>query len=314
MTAIEPTHLTHATIVGTDRITDTERSARNLEMARAGFLARYRTESTRKGYATALRQWFDFCQTRFVDPLKVERGHIEVWARTLEDADGFSLSTVANKLNALSGFYRLATADGYCDRDPMLNVVRPKIPRESPREGLTRTELHDLVTASEPDPRDYALVTILGYNGLRVSEALGIDIERVEKHKGQTLVNVRRKGGKWQPIPFAVETAWAIERLSGARTEGPLFLSREGNRLDSHGAGRIVKRLARQAGITKHITPHSLRHTFVTLSRDMGVSDGDIQAATGHADGRMISYYDRHAAAIQRNPTHALAAYVRRAT
>lgn len=220
---------------------------------------------------------------------------------------------IANKLNALAGFYRLAAWDGYCEQDPMVRVTRPKIPRESPREGLTRTELHDLVTAAEADPKDYALVTVLGYNGLRVSEALGIDIERLDRHKGQMLVTVKRKGGKFQPIPFAVETAWAIEQLIAGRTEGPLFLSRYGNRLDTPGAGRIVKRLAKQIGIRKRVTPHSLRHTFVTLLRDMGVSDGDIIAATGHADPRMCSYYDRNAAVIQRNPTHQLASWVRRA-
>lgn len=122
-------------------------------------------------------------------------------------------------------------------------------------------------------------------------------------------------GARWwyQPIPFAPETAYAIEQLIGDRVAGPLFLSRGGNRLDTHGAGRIVKRLCRRVGITKHITPHSLRHTFVSLARDMGVSDGDIQAATGHADSRMVSYYDRRKYAIQRNPTAALASWVRRA-
>lgn len=151
MSAVEPVHLVDAQLVGPDRFTDTERAHRDLEVAVAGFLARYRVRSTRAGYATSLRQWVEFCGVHFIDPLRARRGDIELWARKLEEIDGLKPSSVANKLNALSGFYRIAHADGFCESNPM---------RESPREGLTRTELFDLVTAAEGDPRDYALVSI----------------------------------------------------------------------------------------------------------------------------------------------------------
>ncbi len=84
--------------------------------------------------------------------------------------------------------------------------------------------------------------------------------------------------------------------------------------MDRRGAARVVARVVRQAHITKRITPHSFRHTFVTLALDAGQRERDIAASTGHADSRMVAYYDRNRDAIARNSTHAVAAWVEGAT
>ena len=94
------------------------------------------------------------------------------------------------------------------------------------------------------------------------------------------------------------------------RTTGPVLVTRSGTRLDRRGAARIVARVARNAGITKRITPHSLRHTFVTMALDAGQAERDIAISTGHADTRMVAYYDRGRDNISRNSTHAVAAWV----
>jgi integrase len=75
-------------------------------------------------------------------------------------------------------------------------------------------------------------------------------------------------------VPLAPRTARAIDLAVGERTEGPLFLAADGRRLDRHGAGRIVRRTARRAGITKNVTPHTLRHAFITAV-DAGVVASD---------------------------------------
>lgn len=278
------------------------------------FLARYRVKTTRDGYALALRQWFEWIRGRGVDPLKAERYQIEVWARELE-ASGLKLTTVAAKLNGLAGYYRFAQADGYMVKNPMAFVVRPQIQRESTTVGLTRPELHDLVRAAEQStPQDHLAIMILAYNGVRAGELCGMDIEHLGRHKGAPTVSIIRKGGKRQIIPFAYPTAWALERHLAVHPvgSGALFLTREGNRLDSKSLGRIVKRMYVAAGIGKRGHPHALRHTFVTLSRDAGESDRDIIASTGHADSRMVEFYDRSRDAIERNVTHGLASFVER--
>ena len=74
---------------------------------------------------------------------------------------------------------------------------------------------------------------------------------------------------------------------------GPLLLTQARSRLNRHAATRIVNRLAKGAGITKHISPHSLRHSFITAALDAGVPLRDVQIAAGHSDPRTTTRYNR---------------------
>ena len=87
-------------------------------------------------------------------------------------------------------------------------------------------------------------------------------------------------------ILLAPRTARAIDLAIGERTGGPVFLAADGRRLDRHGAGRIVRPTARRAGIGKAVTPHTLRHAFITAALDAGVLLRDVQEAASHADPR----------------------------
>jgi len=92
--------------------------------------------------------------------------------------------------------------------------------------------------------------------------------------------------------------------------KGPVFLAADGRRLDRHGAGRIVRRTARRAGIAKAVTPHTLRHAFITAALDAGVPLRDVQEATSHADPRTTMRYDRACGSLDRHATYIVAAYV----
>jgi len=85
-------------------------------------------------------------------------------------------------------------------------------------------------------------------------------------------------------IPLAPRTARAIDLAIGERTDGPMFPTHDGQRLDRHGAGRIVRKVARRAGITKAVTPHTLRHAFITAAQGRGVaSDATFSSSREHA-------------------------------
>src|SRR5690348_5816099 len=101
---------------------------------------------------------------------------------------------------------------------------------------------------------------------VRVSEATGADIEHLGLERGHRTLVITRKGGKVVTIPLVPRTARAIDLAVGERGDGPLFLAADGRRLDRHGAGRIVRRVARRAGLTKKAGPHTQRHAFITAA------------------------------------------------
>jgi integrase len=142
-----------------------------------------------------------------------------------------------------------------------------------------------------------------------VSEATGADIEHLGLERGHRTLVITRKGGKVVTISLAPHTARAIDLATGERTEGPLFLAKGGRRLDRHGAARIVRRVTRRAGITKNVSPHTLRHAF-TAALDAGVPLRDVQEAASHADPRTTMRYDRARTSLDRHATYIVATYV----
>jgi integrase len=165
------------------------------------------------------------------------------------------------------------------------------------------------VAAGLGPPAEHALISLLALNGLRVSEAPGAGIEALGIERGHRTLVITRKGGKVVTIPLAPRTARAIDLAIGERIEGPIFLT-AGRRLDRHGAGRIVRRTARRAGITKPVGPHTLRHALITAALDAGVPLRDVQEAASHADPRTTMRYDRARTSLDRHATYIVAAYV----
>jgi integrase/recombinase XerD len=147
-------------------------------------------------------------------------------------------------------------------------------------------------------------------NGLRVSEAAGGDIDRLGLERGHRTLTITRKSGKVVTIPLAPRTARAVDLSVGERREGPVFLAADGRRAHRHGAGRIVRKAARRAGIAKIVTPRTLRHAFITAALDAGVRLRDVQEAASHADPRTTMRYDRARGSLDRHATYIVAAYV----
>lgn len=296
----------------TDLIRPEEISVGKDEIVAASFLAAYRGK-TRELYATNLKLWFRWCERHAIRPLEVSRAHIEVWARELEERDGNKLSTVANKLNTVCRFYRMAKIDRHITDNPAEYIRKPSIPRVSTTTGLTRSELlRCLDVAEKTDPQDHALWCLLAYNGPRIGEALALDVEDLGRVGGYRTIRVKReKGNRDADIPMAPRTSWAIDTMLGTRASGPLFRKRpHGERMDQKAANRIVHRIVKAAGIDKRITPHSLRHTHITLALNAGVSIRDVVNSMGYADARQVSYYDRDKDSLARNATHMVSAFV----
>ena len=278
-------------------------------LALVGYLAGYRG-LTREAYTLDLRQFTTWCRSRSLSLFSVRRADIESFARQLE-ANGRARATVTRRLSTIAGFYKYAVEEELLDHSPAAHVRRPRVDYESHAVALDRNELGALlVAAGLGSPAEQALISLFALNGLRVSEAAGADIEHLGLERGHRTLTITRKGGKVVTIPLAPRTARAIDLAIGERTGGTVFLGADGRRLDRHGAGRLVRKVARRAGITKAVTPHTLRHAFITAALDAGVPLRDVQEAASHADPRTTMRYDRARGSLDRHATYIVAAYI----
>jgi integrase/recombinase XerD len=277
------------------------------QLALAGFLAGY-TGLARDAYALDLRQYASWCQLRDLRLFQARRVDIECFARDLE-AKG--RATITRRLCTIAGFYKYAVEEELLEHSPAAHVRRPRLDYESHATGLDRNELGALlVAAGLGKASEHALISLLALNGLRVSEATGANAEALGQERGHRTLTIIRKGGKVVTIPLAPRTARAIDLAIGERSEGPLFLTADGHRLDRHGAARVVRRVARRAEIIKSVGPHTLRHAFITAALDAGVPLRDVQEAASHADPRTTMRYDRARASLDRHATYVVAAYL----
>jgi integrase/recombinase XerD len=278
-------------------------------LALAGFLAGY-TGLTREAYALDLRQYAGWCQQHHLPLFQARRADIECFARDLE-ARGRARATITRRLCTIAGFYKYAVEEDLLDHSPAAHVRRPRLDYESHATGLDRNELGALlVAAGLGHAAEHALISLLALNGLRVSEATGANIQALGVERGHRTLVITRKGGKLVTIPLAPRTARAIDLAIGERVEGPIFVTLNGQRLDRHGAARTVRRVARRAGITKPVGPHTLRHAFITAALDAGVPLRDVQEAASHADPRTTMRYDRARGSLDRHATYIVAAYL----
>lgn len=284
---------------------------RNAELLAGAFLAQYPAQ-TRQGYRIHLRHWFEWLDSIGVEPLSAERGHIDVWIRYLSEERGLKVQSVCSKINAVSGFYKYAYLDKSIGYNPALHVRRPRITFISTTTGLSRTQLADMLHAAEAESATtHALVCLLGLSGFRIGETLAIDIDDLGMERGFHTVHLaHRKGDRAMTVSLANVTSYALAACKADRTTGPLLLGRDGERMSPGASRRTIARLARKCGINAKITPHSLRHAWATIALDAGVSPRDLVDSAGWSDARMSRYYDRNRNAIERNATHAVAAFI----
>jgi integrase/recombinase XerD len=294
---------------GTTVATRDELFSTNEQLALAGFLAGY-SGLTRDAYTLDLRQYVAWCTEHHLAVFGARRADIECFARHLESL-GRARATIARRLCTVSCLYRYAEQEGLIGISPAAHVRRPRLDYESHATGLDRNEVGAiLVAAGLTGARDHALISLLALNGLRVSEAIGADVEDLGLERGHRTLTILRKGGKVVTIPMAPRTARAIDLAVGERCQGPIFVGSNDRRIDRHAAGRIVRRIARRAGIAKRVGPHTLRHAFITAALDAGVPLRDVQEAASHSDPRTTMRYDRARVSLDRHATYIVATFL----
>ncbi|GAA3614086.1 site-specific tyrosine recombinase XerD [Kineosporia mesophila] len=286
----------------------------------AGFLASKRSVATRDAYRADLQSWVLWCDGAGVEVLAAGIHHADVYLRALADPHlggdprtgrVLAPSSIGRRASAIHGFYRYAARQPAVTGSPFTGALRPATDDESMTSGLSPDEVRALIRAARTDsPRSEALITLLALNGLRISEAVASRIEDLDTDRGHRVLRVRRKGGKRAKIPLTPAAIRSLNASIVGRTSGPAFATSTGKALDRSEAWRLLRRLAKNAGIpgAERISPHSMRHTYATTALDAGVPLRDVQDSMGHTDPRTTRLYDRSRDNLDRNATYAVAA------
>ena len=283
------------------------------QLAAVSYLARY-SGRTHRLYSFQLREWFSWCEGHGLDPLVgVQRAHVELYIRELGER-GLMDSSVVTMMRGVRGFFRFAHIDGLVPADPAVYARLPKVHRDESRtQGLDRLELIRFLQVSQTITVHHgALAFLLGINALRASEAAAVRIEDyAQTLRGHRVLRLVGKGNKPATMPVTVPVLRVLEACRGDRTDGPLILRpQSGNPIDRRDAYRMVARIAKAAGLLRHISPHSLRHAAITNALDAGVPLRDAQILARHADPRTTEHYDRARGNLDRHGVHLLTAYV----
>lgn len=199
---------------------------------------------------------------------------------------GLDAVTIARKLAALRSWFRFLVRRGVLERNVAREVRGPRLPRKLVS-FLPIDEAMVLMDATPPGhpsrARDSAVLELLYATGLRVSELAGLDLDDLDC--SERTVRVLGKGGKERIVPYGSRAAGALDAHLACRgaLRGPLFANRRGGRLTVRSIHSIVRRSAAACGITRRVSPHTLRHTFATHLLDAGADLRMIQELLGHS-------------------------------
>ncbi|MFL5844268.1 MAG: tyrosine-type recombinase/integrase [Solirubrobacteraceae bacterium] len=277
----------------------------------AAFLRGYDSRrATQEAYASDLADWLVWLSDAGTDAFAATLDTVERYAcAPLADGRPAAPATVARRLACISHFYRRAVYADLVDRNPVVQARRPNVPERVATLGISAGRAQTLIGAArEAGPRATLLVLLLLELGLRVSEAVGADIEDLGEQGRHRVLAIRGKGQatKATPVPLNPALVAAVADAAGGRDGGALLVTRTGRRLTRQHAGKIIKALGTGIGLPD-LHPHELRHAFVTIALDEGASLRDVQDAARHADPRTTRGYDRNRGRLERHPTHHLA-------
>jgi integrase/recombinase XerC len=252
------------------------------------------SEHTQRAYLSDLRQFAEHAKK---PPARVRPDDVREFLAAQHRAR--SPATLGRRLAALRTFFKWLVREGAREADPTLGIPAPRAPRPLPRPLPVDdvSALLDVKPAAPPKDersalRDQALFELMYGTGLRVGEAVALDVRDLDLVRGE--VRVWGKGGKERVVPLPAAARAALKAWLDARNEPgvlaqPLFpaaTQRKGEqlrRLAAREARRRLRARALEAGLAGRVHPHRLRHSYATHLLDMGADLRAIQELLGHA-------------------------------
>lgn len=246
------------------------------------------SKNTIASYLSDLKLYFNYLEIQKENYLKADDNLMQNYLKTLKDKDE---RTLAHQISVLRSFYKYLILEGLVKTNPLDNIDLPKISKKLPS-VLSIDEINKLLDINLNDIYDYrnkAMLELMYGSGLRVSELINLKVEDIDLNNA--LVRTIGKGSKTRIVPFGNYALEALEKyINDIR---PLFIKKEatdyvflnnhGRKMTRQGFFKIIKNIALEKGITKEISPHTLRHSFATHLLNGGADLKSIQEMLGHA-------------------------------
>ena len=218
-----------------------------------------------------------------------------------DDHPPLSASSAGRAVVAVRGLHRFALREGWTTVDAA-REVRPPVPARRLPKAISVAQVEKLLGAPDPETplglRDRALLELLYGTGARISEAVGLDVDDLDRTAG--LVKLDGKGGKQRIVPVGSYAGRAVAAylvrarpvlVASGRGTPALFLNARGGRLSRQSAWTVLRAAAVRAGIPGDLSPHTLRHCFATHLLDGGADVRVVQELLGHASVTTTQVY-----------------------
>ncbi|AVK99923.1 site-specific tyrosine recombinase XerD [Pediococcus inopinatus] len=250
-------------------------------------------KNTVLSYRQELTEFFSFLKTQKIEEFnQIDRYTILNYLKYCDEQNK-SRNSVIHTVTSLRQFFHYLLMQNKISTDPMLKIDTPKAAHHLPQ-VLSSKEVEDLLQVPDTNKplgvRDRTLLEVMYATGLRVSEAVNLKLDDLRLEMG--LISTIGKGDKQRIIPIGdVAIHWLSIYLEGAREQllrgknNPfVFLNNHGEQLTRQGIWKNLKVIVKKAGITKDVTPHTLRHSFATTLLENGADLRTVQELLGHAD------------------------------
>jgi len=248
--------------------------------------AKNRSRATITAYRTDLGQfatWLRETNVTIESPADVDRLDITEYLACLAERQLSGVSR-ARKLAAIREFFRFCQWEELVDKSPVEGITTPRVEKRT-RNYLTPEEYHRLLAVAGGNPRDYCILMTFLQTGVRVSELCAFTLDDIDLVSKMLVVRAG-KGMSSRTIELEKKGIQAFKSWLAIRpaTQGDhLFLNRDAEPLGERGVQKLLAKYCALAGITKRISPHSLRHTFASHKAEAGVSPFQLQQWLGHS-------------------------------
>lgn len=264
---------------------------------------RIASEETVRAYRSDLEHMKEYLleEKDMTDVRDIDRETIRSYFSHLQD-NGYENSTLVRKLASLRSFFdRLVEEKGILEQNPTRKMQYPRVTKKLP-DYLTEQEMEELLESPDPGTltgrRDRVILELIYSTGMRAGELHRLNIEDIDQMGGT--IRIQGKGNRERIVPVGEEALEAVQEYLRAwkragrirsATRGPLICNRSGNRLSTRSIRRAVSRHARRTGISKEVSPHTIRHTFATHMLKNGTDLRTLQEILGHENLHTTEIY-----------------------